>query len=250
MKCSYHALKGENAIFPFGFHCTGMPIQAAANKLKHEIETYGCPPVFPEDHPSDEPESTQPAEQQKEATVGEFHGKKTKLVAKTGGSSVHQWTILEKQGIPAEEIPKFVVGRVYPHFTQDPEHWLRYFPPLGMQDLKKFGLCSDFRRSFITTSVNPYYDHFVRWQFLKLREAGRVKFGKRPSIYSPLDGQICADHDRASGEGVLPQMFTCIKIKLLEKPAKLASLNDENVYLIAATLRPETMVGQTMANDR
>ena len=24
-----------------------MPIQAAANKLKHEIETYGCPPVFP-----------------------------------------------------------------------------------------------------------------------------------------------------------------------------------------------------------
>ena len=111
MKCSYHALKGENSIFPFGFHCTGMPIQAAANKLKHEIETYGCPPVFPEDHPSDEPEPTQPAEQQKEATVGEFHGKKTKLVAKTGGSSVHQWTILEKQGIPAEEIPKFVVGR-------------------------------------------------------------------------------------------------------------------------------------------
>lgn len=45
--CSYHALKGKNSIFPFGFHCTGMPIQAAANKLKHEIETYGCPPVFP-----------------------------------------------------------------------------------------------------------------------------------------------------------------------------------------------------------
>lgn len=47
LMCSYHALKGQNAIFPFGFHCTGMPIQAAANKLKHEIETYGCPPVFP-----------------------------------------------------------------------------------------------------------------------------------------------------------------------------------------------------------
>lgn len=49
-------------------------------------------------------------EQAKEAVPGEFHGKKTKLVAKTGGSKVHQWTILEKQGIPAEEIPKFVVG--------------------------------------------------------------------------------------------------------------------------------------------
>lgn len=92
-----------------------MPIQAAANKLKHEIETYGCPPVFPgiscilcfiwiEDKPKEDT-----AESTKETAVGEFHGKKTKLVAKTGGSSVHQWTILEKQGIPAEEIPKFVV---------------------------------------------------------------------------------------------------------------------------------------------
>ena len=115
---SYHALKGDNAIFPFGFHCTGMPIQAAANKLKHEIETYGCPPVFPglrvaalspaEEVPEEKAPST--GEQTKEAVPGEFHGKKTKLVAKTGGSKVHQWTILEKQGIPAEEIPKFVVG--------------------------------------------------------------------------------------------------------------------------------------------
>lgn len=95
-----------------------MPIQAAANKLKHEIETYGCPPVFPgadslslspaEEVPEEKAAST--GEQAKEAVPGEFHGKKTKLVAKTGGSKVHQWTILEKQGIPAEEIPKFVVG--------------------------------------------------------------------------------------------------------------------------------------------
>lgn len=35
----YQRLKGKNALFPFGFHCTGMPIQAAANKLKSEIDT-------------------------------------------------------------------------------------------------------------------------------------------------------------------------------------------------------------------
>lgn len=34
----YQRLKGKNALFPFGFHCTGMPIQAAANKLKSEVE--------------------------------------------------------------------------------------------------------------------------------------------------------------------------------------------------------------------
>ena len=33
----YQRLLGKNAIFPFGFHCTGMPIQAAANKLKAEM---------------------------------------------------------------------------------------------------------------------------------------------------------------------------------------------------------------------
>jgi hypothetical protein len=47
------------------------------------------------------------------------------------------------------------------------------------QDLKAMGVKVDWRRSFITTDVNPYYDSFVRWQFLKLKEQGRVLFGKR-----------------------------------------------------------------------
>lgn len=33
----YQRQRGRNALFPFGFHCTGMPIQAAANRLKREI---------------------------------------------------------------------------------------------------------------------------------------------------------------------------------------------------------------------
>lgn len=45
----YHRLKGENVVFPFGFHCSGMPIQSAANKLKYELATYGNPPDFSAD---------------------------------------------------------------------------------------------------------------------------------------------------------------------------------------------------------
>lgn len=37
----------------------------------------------------------------------------------------------------------------------------------------------DWRRSFITTDVNPFYDSFVRWQFLTLKERKKIKFGKR-----------------------------------------------------------------------
>lgn len=52
------------------------------------------------------------------------------------------------------------------------------------------------------------------------------------------------DHDRSSGEGVGPQEYTLIKMKLLEVPQKLKSVKGD-VFLVAATLRPETMFGQT-----
>jgi leucyl-tRNA synthetase len=37
----YKRIKGYNAIWPFSFHCTGMPIAAAAFKLKREFDTHG-----------------------------------------------------------------------------------------------------------------------------------------------------------------------------------------------------------------
>ncbi|KAM3567148.1 hypothetical protein VYU27_010701, partial [Nannochloropsis oceanica] len=56
---------------------------------------------------------------------------------------------------------------------------------------------------------------------------------------------VCADHDRASGEGVGPQEYVLIKLKVLAFPGILAPLEGRNVFLAPATLRPETMYGQT-----
>ena len=53
-----------------------------------------------------------------------------------------------------------------------------------------------------------------RWQFVKLKERNKIKFGKRYTIYSAKDGQPCMDHDRSSGEGVGPQEYTLIKMKV------------------------------------
>ncbi|KAI9917220.1 hypothetical protein PsorP6_012322 [Peronosclerospora sorghi] len=80
---------------------------------------------------------------------------------------------------PENEIPKF----------QDQFYWLQYFPPHAIAELKRFGMNIDWRRSFITTDVNPFYDALVTWQLNKLNEFGRVVRCKRPNVYSILDGQ-------------------------------------------------------------
>eukprot|EP01080_Neovahlkampfia_damariscottae_P009492 gene9492-1698_t len=229
----FHTLLGENVLFPFAFHCTGMPIVAAADKLKREIQTYGNPPTFPVEEVV---EKKQEVKVEKEVDPTKFSGAKGKLAGKTDKKAVYQWNILKGMGISEEEIPKFA----------DPVYWTSFFPPLGKQDLYSFGCAIDFRRSFITTDVNPFYDSFIRWQFNRLKELGYLTFLNRYSIYSTIDGQPCADHDRATGEGVKPQEYTLIKMKVQTPfPKALASLEGKDVFFVCATLRPETMYGQT-----
>ncbi|XWV25611.1 leucyl-tRNA synthetase [Tupanvirus deep ocean] len=140
--------KGYNVLFPFGFHGTGIPISAAANKLKEEIQT---------------------------GVIGK------------------QFDTMKKMDIVDEEINKFA----------DPRYWIEYFPRIATEtDLPSLGCSIDYRRSFITTDINPWFDSFVKWQFTKLNEKGYLKFGKKMVIYSEKDGQPCSDADRAVGEGV------------------------------------------------
>lgn len=243
----FQRLQGKNALFPFGFHCTGMPIQAAANKLRDEINSFGCPPVFPEHTASMEEveatkknaETKQGEKSAEQAVAGKSKGKKTKLAVKGFAGPVRQYDILTKM-VPLEEISEFA----------DPMKWLDYFPPLGVQDLKAFGSAIDWRRTFITTAVNPVYDSFIRWQFNLLKEGNRIRSGFRPNVYSVKDGQVCADHDRASGEAVVPQEYTLVKLEVVTPYPANNKLNDpvlagKKVYLAPATLRPETMYGQT-----
>ena len=191
-KNRYMRLQGKNALFPFAFHCTGMPICAAANNLKKEL----ADPNLPKD----------------------------------------QTKVLKAMNIPDEEIPNFA----------DPVYWTKYFPPKSQQDLKTMGYSIDWRRAFITTDINPYYDSFIKWQFNTLKERDKLSFGKRNAIYSAIDQQPCADHDRHIGEEVIPQEYTLIKLQVLEPmPEVLQKFKDQKVFLVAATLRPETMYGQT-----
>ncbi|SCU95448.1 LAME_0F12200g1_1 [Lachancea meyersii CBS 8951] len=237
----FERMKGKRALFPLGFHCTGMPILACADKLKREIELFG--PDFSKAPAEDEEQADAPQQAKAESEdVTKFKAKKSKAVAKQGRGKF-QFEIMLQLGIPKEEVIKFA----------DPQHWLVHFPPLCQEDCTAMGARIDWRRAFTTTDLNPYFDAFVRWQITRLRELGKIKFGERYTVYSEKDGQACMDHDRQSGEGVTPQEYVGIKIEVLEFAEGAQKIIDSSAgidkskkfYFVAATLRPETMYGQT-----
>ncbi len=71
--------------------------------------------------------------------------------------------------IPEIEIPNFI----------NDKYWLDYFPKKALNDLLLLDCAIDYRRSFITTNINPYFDSFIKWQFNKLNEKNYLKFGKK-----------------------------------------------------------------------
>ncbi|WZH46090.1 Leucyl-trna cytoplasmic [Fusarium acuminatum] len=232
-------LQGKRALFPMGFHCTGMPIKACADKLVNEVKKFGQDFAGYKEEEEEAVEEAPVAKQTKE-DITKFKATKGKAAAKQVKMR-YQFQIMQAIGIPTDEIHKFA----------DPQHWLQHFPPLCREDLTNFGCRIDWRRSFVTTDANPYYDAFVRWQMNRLKELNKIKFGKRYTVYSIKDGQPCMDHDRSEGEGVGPQEYTALKIKVLEWAPKAAETlkgklpENAQVFNIAATLRPETMYGQT-----
>ncbi|KAI1107739.1 leucyl-tRNA synthetase, cytoplasmic [Jackrogersella minutella] len=235
----YVRMKGINVLWPQGYHCTGLPIKASADKLAKEVELFGQ--EFEKYKESDEPavETVAAPAQREREDVTKFTAKKGKAAAKLVKMK-YQFQIMRAMGIPLQQI----------HLFADPAYWLEYFPPLCKLDLSNFGSRIDWRRQFVTTDANPYFDAFVRWQMIRLRELHKVKYGKRHTIYSIKDGQPCMDHDRSEGEGVNPQLYVGIKMKVLEFASKaqeaLKGKLPENakVFLVPATLRAETMYGQ------
>lgn len=170
----YKRMNNFNVLAKFGFHCTGTPIVAAAQRVKEK-----------------EPK---------------------------------QIETLKRMDIPDSEITKF----------EDPEYWCEYFSKETLKDLKNMGFAIDKRYAFRTTSLNPPYDKFIRWQFNKLKERGYVKKGKHPVVWCPKCNAPTGDHARVEGEGETPQEFLLFKHRL-----------DDGRFLISATLRHDTTLGIT-----
>ena len=134
-----------------------------------------------------------------------------------------QIKILLMSGVPREEIEKF----------RDPKYIIEYNRRLAKRDMIEMGYSIDWRREFITTTLTPTYSRFIEWQYNTFRRKGYVTIGTHPVIWCPSCKSPTGDHDRLVGEGVSPIEYTLLKFKY----------ND--AFLIAATLRPETIYGVT-----
>lgn len=132
---------------------------------------------------------------------------------------------LKNNGCPEEQITKLT----------DPKEVINYFNQVYINDYwKKFGFLCDWDR--FTCTTYPDYEKFIQWQFQKLQQKDLL-------IQKPYYATACincgpvaidpSETDIARGGNAEKQEYTLLKFKMQED------------YLIAATLRPETIFGQT-----
>jgi leucyl-tRNA synthetase len=212
MTSQYLIQKGYNVKFCVAFHATGMPIVAAAQKIQYELEGIT---TINSSVKSDIDIKTS------------YKSVKSKLQK----GNVSQIETLLKMGVPEQDIKLFI----------EPWHWVEYFIPIYKQVFQQVGFTIDTSCQFTTTEKSHIYSRFIDWQFNQLNKKGKLKYGKRYTIWSSHDNQPCQDHDRSTGEGINCQEYTLVRFKLEDKLETVTG----DIYLLTATLRPETMFGLT-----
>ena len=130
-------------------------------------------------------------------------------------------TFLDIYKISAEDLPKL----------EEPLGMANYFHKEIKLGMKGMGFSIDWRREF--TTIDPYYNKFIEWQFRRLRRGGFITRGSHPVGWCPGCGNPVGQHDTKGDVEPEIEEFTLIKFE------------HEGCILPAATLRPETVFGVT-----
>lgn len=132
---------------------------------------------------------------------------------------------MKKNGATEEEIERL----------KDPEELVHYFNEVYKEDYwKKFGFSIDF--DYFTYTTREDYKQFIKWQFKKLKEEDLLT--QKP-YFAPKCvecGPVAVDPsetDLSKGGNAEEQEYTLLKFRYKDR------------FITAATLRPETVFGQT-----
>ncbi|NQV91849.1 leucine--tRNA ligase [Candidatus Woesearchaeota archaeon] len=137
----------------------------------------------------------------------------------------HWITYLRTNGCSEKTIPTLIT----------PEAVIEYFNEVYVEDyFKKFGFLCDWDRYTCTTWKD--YEKFIQWQFLKLQQKNLLVQKPYFATACVVHGPVAVDPsetDISKGGKAEKQEYTLLKFKF------------GHDYLVAATLRPETVYGQT-----
>jgi len=117
---------------------------------------------------------------------------------------------------------------------EDPMGVVSFFNDVYVNDYwKRFGFLADWRR--FTCTLYEDYGKFMQWQFRKLMDANLLIQKPYFAPACPAHGPVAIDAsetDISKGGNAENQEYTLLKFKC------------KDVFLVAATLRPETVYGQ------
>ena len=132
---------------------------------------------------------------------------------------------LELNGYPMDKIADLETASGTVDFFN--KNYLEYW--------ENFGFLFDKRR--FTCTINPDYNAFIQWQFNKLKEKDLLVQKPYYATFCPVCGPVAVDPsetDISKGGDAERIEFCLLKFRI-----------SHNKYLVAATLRPETVFGQT-----
>ncbi len=115
----------------------------------------------------------------------------------------------------------------------EPINVYKYFSKTMKHDFNSMGFGFDWRREF--TTADKSYNKFIEWQYFKFKEKNFLIQGRHPITYCLIDKNAVGEDDIKDGDTdpVAINEFTFMKYRL------------GSDYIIAGTLRPETIFGQT-----
>lgn len=117
----------------------------------------------------------------------------------------------------------------------DPQNIASFFSSKIEETFNSVGLSIDWTKQF--TTGDKEYQKFVEWQYYKLRELGIVIQGRYPILFSPAEKNAVGEDDIKEGD--------TDKVAVSQMVSLFFKLENQDVYLLATTLRPETVFGVT-----
>ncbi|MBI3413266.1 MAG: leucine--tRNA ligase [Candidatus Aenigmarchaeota archaeon] len=115
----------------------------------------------------------------------------------------------------------------------DPSNVAEYYASVISKDMDELGCSIDWRRDF--TTGDKIYNQFIKWQYSHLNKLGYLKKGEHAVFFCPADDNPVTTDDVRGGDEISMtiEKFFLIKEKM------------DDGFIVAATLRPETIFGVT-----